>query len=137
MKMLQPNHVSRVSNRHAQPNMWWGRAVFISVAKIPHHERTALGQNLKRMPASDLHGIEHGVDKMLRHLFVKEVAHRVHKNSPRLAPLKRLREAFGPQCEIKPVFEGVPRNAAKSLGKALRVAQGTTTGDLRTAGHRV
>jgi hypothetical protein len=82
------------------------------------------------MPVSDLHGVEHGVDERPGDLFVKEVTHGVDEDSPGLPPMKWLCEAFWPEGEVKPIREGVSANAAKSFGKALRVAEIAAVCDL-------
>jgi hypothetical protein len=46
---------------------------------------------------------------------VKEVAHGVDEDPPRLPPLERLRQAFGPEREIEAVLKGMSKDAAKSL----------------------
>jgi hypothetical protein len=38
------------------------------------------------MPVGGLHGVKHGIDKGLRYLFVKEVAHGVDEDAPGLSP---------------------------------------------------
>jgi len=64
---------------------------------------------------------------------VKEVAHGIHENALLTTPSQWLKELFGHQSEIEPLFEWMPGNATETLRERGRVAMGTPWADLRTA----
>lgn len=89
------------------------------------------------MPMCLLHCVEDVIDKRLRDLFVKEVAHGIHENALRLLPGERLEQALGPQCEIEPAFEWMSHDSAEALRKPFRIAIVAAGADLRAAGYGI
>ena len=61
------------------------------------------------------HRLEHLGDVRVRNLFVKEIAHGIHKDHPRFFPCQGLQEPFGAQRQIKTFFKRMPRYASKPL----------------------
>src|SRR3990167_4191798 len=59
------------------------------------------------------HRHEYREDKTLRHVFMEEVAHRIHKDAARFLPVKRLVEALGVCTNVReftlPEFTGSRR----------------------------
>ena len=51
---------------------------------------TAFGQNLESVPVGRFHCVKYGINERPGYLFMEEVAHRIHENTPRLSPTKRL-----------------------------------------------
>src|SRR5262249_13332825 len=80
---------------------------------------------------------EHAGDKVVRHLFVKEIAHGVDEDHSRYPPAKRLFETFGAQRQIEAVFERVSGRTTEPFGKTLGIAVVAPRADLGTAMHRV
>ena len=109
-------------------------------------------QHLERMLRAERHHREHPVNELVRHLRVKQVAHRIHEHPPRLPPVERLLQALG-----KEFYLATPAPAAGALVPAVRyegdvtlvsyhpepprtlyrVAVAAPLGDRGTAGYRI
>jgi len=121
--MLQAHKVFRAFNGHAEPDVRRRQTGAVTAAKISDKERAAFGQDLIGMPVGRLHGVEHGVDESFGHLLVKEVAHGVDEDAPRLSPLERLGHALRPEREVEAVLKRMPGDAAKPLREALGITK--------------
>src|SRR5688500_14158657 len=97
----------------------------------------ALRQHLKQMPVGPSHHIANARHVVSRNLLVDQVAHRGHKDLARPTPMERLFELVRYQSEIKPMLEGVTRNAAESYGEGLGVTMLAARTDLRAAPNRI
>src|SRR5579872_3488485 len=84
------------------------------------------------MPPRELHNADDADDVIIWHALVKQIAHRVHENSLRLAPEQRLSHLFRDQAQIESLLIWVAWNSTEALRESLRVAMGTTGGDLGT-----
>src|ERR1035437_89301 len=122
LKVTDTGHGLLVFNRNAEPYMGGGATGRITLIDEFPQKRATLGEHLVDMPIRPLHGVEHPGDVAFWNFLVKEVAHGIYENHPRLLPFKRLRESFGPQCQIEAVFKGMTRHPAKAFGKPRRVA---------------
>src|SRR5205823_2935574 len=69
--------------------------------------------------------------------LVEKVAHRVHEDHSRAAPLQRLAQALRPQAEVEPLLVMMAANAAPPLGEGLRVTVGAPRAHLIATGDRV
>ena len=79
------------------------------------------------------HRVTHAPNKFLRHLLVKQVAHRVHEDHSWFSPSERLIEALGPQRQIESVFKWMAGRPAKTLGEAFSVTVIAACADLCAA----
>src|SRR5690242_16310442 len=103
--MFQSHGIFRIFDGYAHPDMTRGFVHTVASSEISNHERTSLSQYLISVPTRCFHRIEYGIDKVLGHLFVEEVAHRIYKDATRLSPSERLRETLWSQCEVEASFE--------------------------------
>jgi len=97
----------------------------------------ALRKDLVGMPSCKAHCGGNLSDVWFRHLFVKEVAHRVHKDHLRLAPPKRLAQLMRYGPDVKAVLEWMALHAPEALGKAFCVTMLAAGTDLGTTADRV
>jgi hypothetical protein len=137
LEVIQTHRVFGVLDRDAEPNVLRSTAALVSLAQITGHKRTSLGENLIGVPRRLLHRVKHRVDERRRHLFVKEVAHRIHENAPRLLPPQRLLQALRSKCQIEAIFEWMTFDATEPFGKPFSVTEITAGSDFGTAGHGV
>jgi hypothetical protein len=84
-------------------------------------KRTALREHLIDVPVGVFHRVENPRHITRGDILVEQVTHRIYEDHPRLLPFKRLRKAFGPQNEIKAVFERMPRHPPEALRKSLSI----------------
>ena len=63
---------------------------------------------------------------------MKQVAHRVHEDRPRLFPTMRLVEAFRSELEIEALLVRMARHSPPALCEGLRVTMGAPRRNLRT-----
>ena len=73
------------------------------------------------------------LDIVIRHVDVKEIAHRVDEDFARLSPAERIAEFFRDESKIEALFERVIGNAAESLGESFGVTMSATGTDFRAA----
>ena len=73
------------------------------------------------------------LDVVIRHVDVKQVAHRIDEDSARLSPTNWIAEFFGDESKIETLFERVIGNAAESLGESFGVTVSAARADLRAA----
>jgi hypothetical protein len=83
------------------------------------------------MPVRREHYPAHFFDIIIRHLRVKEIAHRIHEDFPWGAPTDRITELLWHDAKIEPLFEGMRRNTAKALGERFGVTVLATRTDFR------
>src|SRR5436190_12417863 len=119
--MLEPDSVALVLYRYAEPDVRRCPTLPIATAQVSHQKRASLGQYLIGVPIGFLHRIEDKVDEGYRHFLMEDVAHRIHKDASRLAPLERLLQPGRPNREVESVLKRVALDAAKALRKALGV----------------
>lgn len=81
----------------------------------PHESITAFSKDLVDVPVCLEHGLEDLQDKLVRHIFMEQVGHRVHENPPRGSPTKGNLQAGIPQAQIEPLLEVVTRYAPEPL----------------------
>src|SRR4030095_10156476 len=105
LEMHEARHSPAVLNGNAKPHMNGCFCASISFIDKFLHQRTAFCQHLIYMPIGSFHCSEHLRDVIFRHFFVKEVAHRIHKDHPRSLPVKRLKQPFGPQASLKTILD--------------------------------
>src|SRR5580704_10656728 len=89
------------------------------------------------MPVGLLHRLKDLVNEGTRHLFVEQVAHRVHEDHPRTRPLQWLVQSLGPEGEIEPSRKRMTWDPPKSLGEACSIAVVAAARDLRASGNRI
>src|SRR6266513_4033326 len=89
------------------------------------------------MPPRAFNPVEHSIDKRSGDLFVKEIAHRIHKDALRPLPTERLCQPFGSERDVEAVLKRMVGDATKPLREALRVAIVTASRDLGAPGDRV
>ena len=98
----------------------------------------ALGENLKRMLRAILHRSKHPPDELQRHMFVKEVAHRVDEDQSRLAPALRQLDGVRMQCDLEALPIPGIAHGLQAQRQALRVTALTVTGaHLRASRHGI
>src|SRR5580704_18261903 len=100
-------------------------------------KRTPLSEYLIDMPVGSLHGVKGPDDMLPGNVLMEKVAHGVHENHAWLFPVERLQQAFGPDRDVKTVFEGMAPHAAESLGEPCSIAVVASGADLGAAGDRV
>ena len=85
-----------------------------------------LGKNLKTVPMRLLHNAKDRGDKVVRHILVKQVAHRVHKYGLWRPPTQWLLQHMSVTCHQKPVAVVRLPHSPETLGHSLSVAIGGT-----------
>src|SRR5262245_28149737 len=89
---------------------------------IPRHSLRALREHLEVMPRSEAHRREDGIDEVIRHVLVEQVAHRVHEDSTGLFPRERKADPLRPQPKIEALLVRMSRNPSESLREGQGVA---------------
>ena len=95
--MPDPGGRRVVFNRHAAPDMPWGRTRLIAALDISFHERTTLRQYLENMPIRRFHDVEHLVDECCGNSLVEQVTHGIYKDHAWAFPRQWLGKALRPQ----------------------------------------
>ena len=99
---------------------------------VPQSGRS-LGQNLVGVPVRSLHDVADGLDVVVGHVLVEEVAHRVDEDHFRRLPPQRLRQLFRHEPEVKSLLVRMPGHAPEPLGERLGVAVVAAGRDLGAA----
>jgi hypothetical protein len=89
------------------------------------------------VPVCFHHRAENGRYEMIGNVTVKEVRHRIDKDSAWLSPAKRQFQALGPEPEVEPLHKGMTPHSSKSFGESLGIAVIATRANLRATRHRV
>lgn len=85
------------------------------------------------MPIGLAHDSSNRGDVGRRHVFMKQIAHRVNKDLPRSAPSQGLTKFVRHEAEIEALLEGMAGYAAKPLCEGLRVTMLAAWADFGTA----
>ena len=117
--------------------MLWTLLGPIAFTKVVSPQRAALGENLKDMPVSFFHGIEHVVDEFPWDVFMEKVAHRIDEDHSGALPRKWLGQPLVTQRKVESDFERVSGSPTESLGEPLGVTIVTATAYFGAARDRV
>ena len=126
-QVIYPEGVAVVLDAHAHPDV--GRPVQAGCQR--GEPLRALGEYLVGVPGCVGHDLEHPPDEIQRHLWVEQIAHRVHEHKPRRPPPVGCVQGFlmqgqgeagaaGPRIPVVPVL-GQP-HCLEALGERERVA---------------
>src|SRR5919106_5397724 len=89
------------------------------------------------MPVRELHHVNNGEDVLVRHILMKQVAHRIDEDHFRCMPAQRFSQLLGYEPQVKSLFIGMTWNATETLGKGFSVAMHAPGTDLCTSPNRV
>src|SRR5262249_18692524 len=101
------------------------------------HPSIALGEDLEHVPVGSTHDVTDLRDELSRHVFMKQVAHRVYEDLSRPFPMQRLLQFLGHETQFEAVFKRVPRDAAETLSEDLCVTEFAARADFCAAAYRV
>ncbi len=117
--------------RNPQPHIGRHRPV----GKISGHDLFPLCEYLVGVPGGVYDDFEYAVEKIKRHVFVKQVAHRIDEILGRLFIVQRLVESFGQYMEGKAVGLGRHPHGLQARGHHFVIAV-FTSGRYFGASHR-
>src|ERR1700710_621474 len=83
------------------------------------------------------HDRKDSTDVLVGNPLVKQVAHGVDEDDPRLLPLEWVIKPTRPELQVETLLISIPFDAAPPLGEGLGVAMSTARGDLVAARDRV
>src|SRR5260370_27672789 len=89
------------------------------------------------MPRGFTHYFGYGYNERSWNVFVKQIAHRIHKDHFCLRPSKRIEKALWHQTKVEPLLVWMARHTPKTLCERLRVAVSTARANLCTPPDRV
>src|SRR6266498_1214407 len=105
-QMVNPPAILNNLDGHAGPNMGRPRQRGSELCKAC----APLGQHLEDVPVCANHYIKNTSDKLFWYIFVEQIRHRIHENTPGSFPPEWKFKSFRPQFEIKALFIRVPWN---------------------------
>src|SRR5271163_176885 len=96
-----------------------------------------LGEDLVGVPGRSLHHPANLRDEIDWDVVVKEIAHRIHENSLRHAPLERDLQLLRHEAKVETLLERMARDAAKPLREGFGVAVLAAGADLGASANRI
>src|SRR5262245_9058978 len=101
------------------------------------HPFRALREDLERVPVSQMHHVNYSKNVLVRNIFVKQVAHRVHEDHPRCGPAQWFGQLFRNQSQVESLFIRVSWDSPKPFSKGLRIAVSASRADFRASTYWV
>ena len=84
-----------------------------------------------------MHNVKDLRDEIERNIFVKKIAHRIHKNRAGLPPAKRYFESVGMKCYFEAVSVVGASGGLQTQRHAFGIAVFTARADFRTTGNGI